>query len=188
MAELTMGWFGTTHERITQKVLWEMRNNTTYEFQKELLKHINEPDQGLPRNLRNHIQTPDGFGDAKQMIIECFNACDIRGLSHALHYTQDICNPLHTVKNYPIDKHIAYELMISNVEFEFVPGKVLVFTKGIEAGIDSIVDMSNSMFVDLKHAIDHYIIDDIVLISKKSLSMAARATHGLIKMHLFTDV
>jgi hypothetical protein len=78
--------------------------------------------------------------------------------------------------------------MISNVEFEFVPGKVLVFAKGVEDGIDSIVALSNSMFIDLKHAIDRYIIDDIVLISKKSLSMAASATHGLIKMHLASDV
>jgi hypothetical protein len=165
-----------------------MRNSTTYKFQKELLKYINEPDQGLPRNLKNHIQTPDGYGDAKEMIMERFNACDVRGLAHALHYTQDICNPLHTVKDYPIDKHIAYELMISNVEFEFVPGKVLVFAKGVEDGIDSIVALSNSMFIDLKHAIDRYIIDDIVIISKKSLSMAASATHGLIKMHLASDV
>jgi len=181
---ITMGWFGTTHNRITQKVLWELKNKTDNEFMKELLSYINEPDQGLPKNLVNHIQTPEGYGKAKEMIVKCFNTGTTRSLAHAIHYTQDLCNPLHTVKDYPIDKHIVYELMISNVEFEFIPGKVLMFPNGIENGIDSIVLYSNMQFPDLKRAIDNYTIDYIMKISKASLSMAAYSTYGLINIYL----
>jgi hypothetical protein len=184
MAELTMGWFGTTHERITQKVLWEMRSKTTHEFQKELLKYINEPDQGLPRNLKNHIQTPDGYGKAKEMIVKCFNMGTTRGLAHALHYTQDICNPLHTVKDYPIDKHIAYELMISNVDFKVDPNEHRLFDVGIAGGVESIVIVSNSLFKDLKLAIDLYNIEGIMNISKRSLGLAGFSSYSLIKCYL----
>jgi hypothetical protein len=74
--------------------------------------------------------------------------------------------------------------MISNVDFKVDPNEHRLFDVGIAGGVESIVIVSNSLFKDLKLAIDLYNIEGIMNISKRSLGLAGFSSYSLIKCYL----
>jgi hypothetical protein len=181
---MKFGWVERTHDRITIKAISPIKELTDSD-KAELVEYVREPDRLLPLNLKNHVQDMSGYGNAKNKIIEEFNKGTLRGLGHAIHYIQDLCNPIHTVKDYPITKHIAYELEIKDEEIGFVPdGKFVLFKDGLENGIEKVVNISIDDSRWLIIDIEYRIFECLRAETRRALKRAAYATYELVNLWL----
>lgn len=185
---MNFGWIERTHDRITIKALTPIKEFTDSD-KARIVEFVREPDRQLPFNLMDHVQDMSGWGNAKNKIIEEFNRGTLNGLGHAIHYIQDLCNPIHTVKGYPITKHIAYELEIRDEEIGFVPdGRFVTFKDGLEKGIDNVINISIEDLKWLIPDLEYNAFEEIRKDTKRALKRAAYATYELVNLWLSSQV
>ena len=135
---MNLGWISQCHQVITHIVIDGLPFTT--EEKALILKGSVEPDEGLPFNFSNHIQTPTK-GNAKETIIKEMGKNTLRHLGHALHFVQDLCVLYHTTDT-PIIDHIAYETSVKCMPIFHPDRKVVIFKDGLSEGLDNLIATS----------------------------------------------
>jgi hypothetical protein len=135
---MNFGWSSDIHRSMTTMVVNSLP--FSYPEKSTIIKASVEPDNWLPLNLADHIQTPTK-GNAKNAIIREFNKNTLEGLGHAIHFTQDLCNPFHTCDT-DIIEHISYEATVKDL-VGFTPDKkIIIFKNGLSNGLDNLIGNS----------------------------------------------
>jgi hypothetical protein len=172
---MRIGWSDNTHNSMAMLALSYLPFSEIEKTQ--ILIGIQIPDKQLYKNFLDHYQTPAGIGNAINKIIEFYNKRDLVSLGQAIHFIQDICNPLHTTfSNEAI--HSSYEDFADFIPYDFIPKDIKVLSGDLKASLQKLVKQVNGYLPEL---VDSYKSGNQKVVSLTSYlkNLATEATFEL---------